>query len=76
MISNRVNQLVELWGHEKGLEIAISNHHRAHAQGSWVEAERWLKEVQAYRKGKLIVFRPSDEVAFRPQGPAKVLEFR
>jgi len=76
MAVNRVYQLTELWGHEQGLQIARSNHRRAHTQGAWYDAQQWLLEIEAYRSAKIIPFRPTEAIRFRPPGPAKVLAFR
>ena len=73
--SNRVKQLAELWGQEKGLQLAMASHRRAHEHGFWFEAMQWQLEIQAYRDAKLIAFKPSEEITFRPHGPAKVLAF-
>ncbi len=76
MNGNRVKQLVESWGYEKGLEMAMSNQRNAHESGQWFEAMQWQIEIQGYRESKLIAFKPSEEITFRPLGPAKVLAFR
>jgi hypothetical protein len=85
MATNRVKELVEFWGEEKGLGIALFHYSEANSRGK----EKWLREFREYRDGAnrpatepaSTEFTPEDVIRARGIGvrldvePAKVLSF-